>query len=134
MSDINFTEDQLAAIKNPISTQEALKKAWDDPRIFHFDKKRHAYIVLIVSEEKKDKYEWSVSVRIIDPKKGKVKPILSMTKAEKLRVRLMLINEIDSVGKALGEREFETKYAMHMAKSLTDEELEVMKNPSLLGN
>lgn len=125
------------ALQTICKTQEDLQKMWDNPAIFKFNDKFQAWVTMCVAEdgnEPNKELVWTACVRLANPKKRNFKSTVFWTTHEKLKARSILIDQLDSVGQALGEEEFTSTKGMHLNKKLTAEERDIVLRPQLLGN
>lgn len=128
-----MTEVQLKALLNPVSTSEALQEVWNESRAYMFAKDRTALVAVLVSEQDKT-YSWTASIRVQNMKRNKLKKVAMLVSSERLRVRMILQNELNGVGLEIGSTEYDTEYTVNLTKKLTEDEYNVMLSPHLLGH
>lgn len=124
---------QLKALLKPALTQEELKDSWEAPEAFKFSKDKVSLITVSVIKEG-EVYKWHTSVRIQNEVKKNIKRASLLTAAERLRIKMILENELSGVGQEAGREEFDSAIAMHLCKKLTPEELGILAMPHVAGH
>lgn len=125
--------EQREALEHVCDTQEKLAQRWANPQVYKFGKFRQIWVMLCVAVDG-GKFVWSVSTRIANLRKRNFKSVALWTTSERLRVRSILLDQLNGVGSVLGEEEFESSKALHINRKLTEEEYSIVMSPQILGN
>lgn len=129
-----MTPAQEHALANVCRSQEAIQAAWDQPRWFNLNtlSNRQALVVTIVVEDGQG-YHWMSCVRIYHTKKRKVKEPQILSPLESTQVGLILVNELQDVGRDETAEWFTSTWASHVKKTLTAAEVNIILRPDILG-
>lgn len=114
-------------IENPVVDEKGLQKRWDNPTIISLDKHRKALISTYLTTDN-GVLKWQAAGRVILVRTGNVKYRKVWMKYDVVSVKEYLIDALKSVGGLDKDEWFDSKWALHYQKPLTEIETRIVVN------